>query len=48
MLAEYSGEAFFELADAGGEAQCAFVGGEKVGLEGCPGDGGPVAGGRGG
>ena len=51
LLAERFGEAFFELPDAGGEPQGAFVGGEQVGLQGCAGDGragGAAGGGRGG
>ena len=48
LLAERFGEAFFELADAGGEPQRPLVGGEQVRLQGRPGDagaGGAVAGG---
>jgi integrase len=40
LLAERFGQAFFELADAGGEPQRPFVGGEQVGLQGRPGDAG--------
>jgi len=40
LLAELVGQPLFELADAGGEADGAFVGGEQVGLQGCSAHGG--------
>jgi hypothetical protein len=49
LLADRLGQALFELADAGGQPHRAFVGGEQVCLQGCPGDTGPgcaVTGGR--
>ena len=47
LFAEGIGQPLFELADAGAEADGAFVGGKQVGLQGCAGDGGScgVAGG---
>ena len=41
LLAESIGEAVLELADAGGQAGGALVGGEQVGLQRGPGDRGP-------
>ena len=43
LLAESLGEAVLELADAGGQAGGALVGGEQVGLQRGPGDGGSVS-----
>ena len=51
LFAERFGQPLLELADAGAEADGAFVGGEQVGLQGCAGDGGScgvAGGGRGG
>ena len=39
LVAERFGQAFFELLDMSGEPESAVVGGEQVGLQGCPGDG---------
>ena len=48
LFAERLGQAFFQLPDAGVQPDGALVGGEQVGLQGGPGDGGPgaAAGGR--
>ena len=49
LFAERFRQTFFQLLDAGVQPDGAFVGGEQVGLQGCPGDGrpgpSPVAGG---
>jgi len=40
LFAERVGQSLFELADAAGEPEGAFVGCEQVSLQGCAGDGG--------
>ena len=40
LFAERIGQPLLELADAGAEADGAFVGGEQVGLQGCSAHGG--------
>ena len=42
LLAERSGQAVFELPDAAGEPECAFVGGGQVGLQRSVGDARPA------
>ena len=47
LFAERFGETLFELVNPGGEANGALVSVGQVGLQGCPADSGPDAGGVG-